>query len=116
MDTDARDLARQYYGRSNRCLQADLAALALNPRGLIYWTPRLVALAKPVQSNCPAQWANLQDTPATADGWYIHLLTGDMQWARCLAARTPQLRWLCFQRGLRNHRVHVLPWRRLLPH
>lgn len=116
METDARDMARRYYSRSNRCLQADMAALALNPRALIYWTPRLVALAKPVLSSCPADWPRLQDAPEGADGWYIHLLTGDLQWARRLAQHTPQLRWLCFQRGLRGRRPHILPWRRILPH
>ena len=116
MDTDARDRARRYYSRSTRSLQADLAALSLNPRGLIYWTPRLVVLAKPVQSNCPADWAQLAESPAGADGWYIHLMTGDVQWARHLADSTPPLRWLCFQRGLRSPRPHVLPWRRFLPH
>lgn len=116
MDTDARDTARLYYSRSNRSLQADLAALALNPRGIIYWSPRLVALAKPVLSSCPAAWTRLQDSPATADGWYIHLLTGDLRCARSLAVHTPPLRWLCYQRGLRSERAHVLPWRRILPH
>lgn len=116
METDAREQARRYYSRSSRCLQADLAALALNPRGLVYWTPRLVALAKPVHSSSPATWADLHHTPATADGWYVHLLVGDLQWARHLAAHTPPLRWLCYQRGLRNEHAHVLPWRLLLPH
>ena len=116
METDARDCARLYYSRSHRSLQADLAALALNPRGVICWTPQLVALAKPVLSSCPASWARLQENPAAADGWYIHLLAGDVHRARSMAAGLPRLRWLCFQRGLRSPRPHILPWRRLLLH
>lgn len=116
MDTDARNLARRYYSCSARNLQADIAELALNPRGLIYWTPQLVVLAKPVQCNYPKAWAQLAKSPATADGWYVHLLTGDITWARRLAGVTPPLKWLCFQRGLRSTKLHVLPWHRILPH
>ena len=93
-----------------------MAALAQNPRGVVYWTPRLVALAKPALHDRPADWAQLAQSPCTADGWYVYLLVGDLGWARELAADLPQLRWLCFQRGLRSPRPHVQLWRRLLPH
>lgn len=116
MVTDARATARRYYSYSNRCLAADMAALAQDPRSIIYWTPRLVALAKPVQSSCPEDWSRLTDTPVAADGWYVHLLVGDLTWARQLAKEAPPLRWLCFQRGLRNPEAHVLSWRRFLQH
>lgn len=116
MDTDARDVARRYYSLSHRCLEADMAALAQNSRAIIYWSPRLVALAKPVHSSCPEAWLRLSESPESADGWYVHLLAGDLAWARQLAAATPPLRWLCFHRGLRSPRAHVRLWRCLLPH
>lgn len=116
MDTDARDAARHYYSCSSRCLSADVAALAQNSRGLLIWSPRLVALAKPVLLSRPEEWGRLEHSPDAADAWYVHLLTGDMQSARRVAAETPPLRWLCFQRGARSPRVHVVLWRSFLSH
>lgn len=116
MDSDARERARRYYQASHRCLEEDIAALLRNPHGLVYWTPRLVALAKPVLHNQPADWEALEQSPVMADGWYVHLLTGDMRQARRVAESMTPLRWLCFQRGMRNARLHVRLWHRLLPH
>lgn len=114
MDADARQRALRYYSGSERCLEADLGALARNPGGIICWTPRLVALAKPVESGKPAEWMRLSETPSGADGWYIHLLVGSLDGAVKLANELPPLMWLCFQRGLRSSRPHVLPWHRIL--
>lgn len=114
METDARVAARRYYCASDRCLEADLTTLAQNPGGLIIYTPRLVVLAKPVLSHEPRSWELLAELPLAADGWYVHLLVGDVERARQQAAHVPPLRWLCFQRGLRNTRPHVLAWQRFL--
>lgn len=116
MDTDAREQARAYYSAGGRSLHADLAALAQNPQGLIYWTPQLVVLAKPVSSERPICCNGLAESPEHADGWYVHLLAGDLQWARRLARHLPPLGRLYFQRGVRSAKVHSLSWRRLLPH
>lgn len=114
MDIDARDTARRYYSESSRSLKADMAALAQAPGGVVVFTPRLVALLKPVESMSPERWEELHHTPAEADGWYVHLLAGDAAWARQLARTLPPLQWLCFRRGLRNLQPHVYPWQRIL--
>lgn len=116
MDTDARETARRYYSRSCRSCEADLAALLSNPAAFVCWAPRLVVLAKPVLLRRPAEWERLEHSPAAADAWYVHLLAGDVSRARRLACDLPPLRWLCFQRGSRNERLHAFRWRRILLH
>lgn len=115
METDARAIARRYYSASSRCLQADMSALAVNPDSVLLWSPRLVALMKPVRHDAPDTWeSDLAYSPQDADGWYVHLLVGDMDWARHLAGTLPPLSRLCFCRGCRNRRPHVWPWHRFL--
>lgn len=114
MDTDARSAARRYYSASSRSLPADMAALARVPGSVVIYTPRLVALLKPVLHHAPERWEHLHDTPEGADGWYVHLLVGDLRLARHIASSLPHLRWLCFRRGLRNPQPHLLPWHRIL--
>lgn len=114
MDNDARDAARSYYADSSRCLQADMAALAETPGGVVVFTPRLVALLRPVRADSPAIWEQLHASIADADAWYVHLLVGDLALARQLAHTLPPLPQLCFRRGLRDRRPHVLPWHRIL--
>lgn len=115
MNCDARDAAARYYDLARRDMAADLEALAAAPRGVVLYMPELVALLKPARRDCPERWELLDDAPADADAWYIHLLVGDLALARRLAAGLPPLPWGCFRRGLRNRCPHCLPWRRLLP-
>ncbi len=114
MNSDARILALRYYRGSGRNLQADIEALAANPHGVVIWLPRLVVLMKAADSMQPLQWGNLAESPAGADGWYVHLLVGDVSLARRLACEVPPHRWACFQRGLRSAAPHRLCWQRLL--
>ena len=111
MNTDARTRAWEYYQAAGRNMDADLAALAAHPQGVVLFMPQLVVLMKPVRSNDPERWQDMADAPDDADGWYIHLLVGDLKLAGRLAAALPPRRWLCFQRGLRSTAPHCLPWR-----
>ena len=112
METDARLIAIRYYSQSARNLQEDLHTLGNNPEAIIIYLPQLVVLMKPVHSQCPQQWDKLHDTPAGADAWYVHLLAGDLSLARRLAAQQKPRRWLCFQRGARHARPHIIRWER----
>ncbi|MBQ8480118.1 MAG: hypothetical protein IJ503_07010 [Akkermansia sp.] len=114
MSTDARIAALRYYRAFGRDCAADLAALAANPQGVVVWLPRLVVLMKAADSRDPAQWGNLAESPAGADGWYVHLLAGDVALARRLACEVPRRRWACFQRGRRSAAPHRLGWQRLI--
>lgn len=116
MDTDARETVRRYYKGSGRSLGADLAALASNAHGVAIFHSRLVALMKPVLHHRPGDWSALEQSPTEPDGWYVHLLAGDLDWARRLATQLEPLPWLCFQRGRRSPRPHLLRWRRILIH
>lgn len=113
MSTDARLVARRYYAAAGRDLAADLAALSSNPEGVVVFLPRLVVLMKPVASKCPDDWGRLEENPPCADGWYVHLLAGDLPLARRLAWLLPGLRWVCFQRGLRHAAPHCRSWPRI---
>ncbi len=115
MSTDARSRARSYYAGSGRSLEADMAALAANPQGVVVFHPRLVALMKPVAYAHSEHWLELSSSPPEADAWYIHLLSGDMAWARQLGADLPAYPWLCFQRGVRSATLHRWSWERLVP-
>lgn len=113
MNTDARAIALRYYHLAGRDPQADFCALARNPQGVFLFSPTLVVLMKPVHSDRPQEWEQLESSPATADGWYVHLLVGSLQQARALAPMLPELRRVCFLRGRRNARPHVWLWRRV---
>ncbi len=115
MSTDARSVARRYYTGSGRSLEADVAALATNPQGVVVFLPRLVALMKPVEHARPQDWLALAHSPQGADAWYVHLLVGDLAWARRLGRGLPAHRWLCFQRGARNATLHRWSWERFVP-
>lgn len=115
MSTDARILALRYYREAGRDCRADLAALAANPQGVVVWLPRLVVLMKAADSRHPEQWQELSESPPESDGWYIHLLTGELELARRLACNVPRRNWACFQRGRRSAAPHRLSWQRLLP-
>ena len=110
MTPDARVQAQQYYLAAGRDMDADLAALAAHPQGVVLLMPQLVALMKPVLSSEPHLWPELEHIFPVADAWYVHLLVGSLPLARSMAAPLPPLRWLCFQRGLRHERPHLLPW------
>jgi len=114
VNTDARDIARAYYAGSERCLQKDMAALTSHPGGVVVFLPQLVVLMKPVASSRPETWESLETRSAEEDGWYIHLLTGDLALARRLARLLPVRRWLCFHRGQRHSRPHIRCWERIL--
>lgn len=116
METDARLAAQRYYRGSGRRLQADVAALLRHPGGVVLYSPRLVALMKPVLHHQPERWEQLGEVCAEADGWYVHLLAGDMKWARELVTGLPLLPWLCFRRGLRSHRAHIISMPHYLTH
>lgn len=118
MSRDARQIAEQYYAASSRSLAEDLAALGTHSQGVVVYMPQLVVLMKPVARAHPEEWEQLAHEAAVADAWYVHLLAGDLSLARHMAAVLPLQRWLCFRRGLRHGREHVLPWRaaiKLLP-
>ena len=115
MSPDARRSASLYYAGSGRSLTADLAALAANPSGVIVWLPQLVALMKPVNHTCPERWQALAESPAGADAWFVHLLTGELSLARQMGVRLPRLPWLCFQRGARSATLHRWRWARFVP-
>jgi hypothetical protein len=110
MNTDARATALRYYRTAGRDPHADLRALARNPQGVFLFSPNLVVLMKPVQSHTPDRWQELNHCPPESDGWYIHLLVGNLQLAARLAAALPGKQWLCFHRGLRSPVPHRLPW------
>ena len=112
--TDARRIARRYYATHGRHLEEDMAALCANPQGAVVFSPRLVAMVKPVRVSVPGEWMDLAHSPTGADAWYLHLLCGDLRYAACLAADLPQLRWAVFQRGARNAACHRLSWGRVL--
>jgi hypothetical protein len=113
MNTDARLTALRYYRAAGRDLNADLAALSTNPQGVVVWLPHLVVLMKPADSRRPAEWGDLGDNPTGADGWYVHLLTGELALARRLLGLVPRRSWACFQRGRRSPVPHRLSWQRL---
>lgn len=73
MNPDARVQAQQYYRAANRDMEADLAALAAHPQGVVLLMPQLVVLMKPALSTEPRLWTELRHTPAGADAWYVHL-------------------------------------------
>lgn len=110
MTPDARVQAQQYYHAAGRDMEADLAALAAHPQGVVLLMPQLVALMKPVLSTQPHMWLQLEHHFPETDAWYVHLLVGDLALARRLAAALPPRHWLCFQRGQRHERPHRLPW------
>ena len=110
MNTDARTRAWEYYQAAGRNMDADLAALAEHPQGVVLFMPQLVVLMKPVCSRQVDQWTNLPLVFPQADAWYVHLLVGDLRMARRMATSLPPLRWLCFQRGRRSGAPHRLPW------
>ncbi len=112
MDTDARIIAIRYYGGSERRMGEDLAALSDNPEAVIIYMPQLVVLMKPADSKAPGEWERLRETPAGADAWYIHLLAGNLELARKLAQQQQARPWLCFLRGQRNARPHIMNWQR----
>ena len=114
MNTDARLLALRYYRHSGRKLPEDVEALSANPQGVVVWLPRLVVLMKAADSRQPERWQELAENPLLADGWYIHLLVGELPLARRLACEVPPRTWACFQRGLRSAAPHRLRWNRLL--
>lgn len=114
MTADARVQAWEYYRAAGRSMEADLAALAEHPQGVVLLMPQLVALMKPVLRRRPELWPELARVDAGADAWYIHLLVGDLALARRLATALPPRRWLCYQRGLRSNAPHCLPWHAFL--
>ncbi len=114
MNTDARVIAERYYRVGGRELSVDLAALSTNPQGVVIWLPRLVVLMKPVDSRQPGQWDKLSENPVGADGWYVHLLTGELALAGRLMGQVPRLDWACFQRGRRSSAPHRLSWSGLI--
>lgn len=114
MDTDARVAAQRYYSGSGRSLLADMTTLVQNPGGIVHYSSCLVALLRPVQSRMPSRWEQLSERPLSPNGWYVHLLVGDLRLARQIARHLPPLQWLCFRRGLRSPRPHIVPWSRIL--
>lgn len=114
MNTDAKTTARRYYTLAGRDLGADLCALCTNPHGVVVWTPQLVVLMKPANSQQPHTWAELAEKTAGADAWYVHLLVGNLALAMRLAHTVPAYPKLCFQRGLRSSAPHCCSWARIL--
>ena len=110
MNADARMQAMQYYEAAGRSIGADLDALVQHPQGVVLMMPQLVVLMKPVESNHPESWSELEQESPDADAWYVHLLVGNLALARRLAGALPPLRWLCFQRGQRSPLPHRIPW------
>ncbi|MBE6436300.1 MAG: hypothetical protein IJ993_00440 [Akkermansia sp.] len=114
MNTDAETTARYYYTLAGRDLGADLCSLSTNPHGVVVWSPQLVVLMKPAMSQHPHTWAELAESPAGADAWYVHLLVGNLALAMRLAHTVPVYPKLCFQRGLRGSAPHCCSWARIL--
>lgn len=114
MRPDAQEEARRYYRESGRVLEADVESLISNPHGVLVFTPELVVLMKPVLLKEELLWGALADDPPEADAWYVHLLVGNVDQARRMAAQLPPLEWLCFQRGRRNSLPHVYHWSNVL--
>lgn len=104
--------AKNYYALSDRSLPADLASLTESTHGVVVWTPRLVMLLKAVDHTAgPTLW--MEGEAPSPDAWYVHLLAGDFQLALEWSLELPLLPYFCFQRGLRDERVHILPRNRL---
>ena len=110
MTPNALESARQYYRINGRNLSDDVNAILSNPHGVLVMTPQMVAILKPVRRREELLWSLLSDDPDEADGWYIHLLVGQLAQARQFAWLLPPLEWCCFHRGRRNRRPHCLPW------
>lgn len=110
---DARQKAKHYYAFSVRSLEADLSELIASERGVFVYTPRLTVLMKAVDLADEESITNLRKHNRLINAWYVHFFGGDLSlgfnWARTL---TP-LPYLCFQRGVRSPKLHLLPWSRL---
>ena len=113
MSTDARSNALFYYSFAGRDVVADVCRLLQNPQGVFVFMPDLVVLMKPVDSHKPEDWGKLEESPETADAWYVHLLVGRLALARKLAWLLPAYRYLCFERGLRHSKQHRCRWARI---
>lgn len=114
MSTDARTEAISYYAQSARNLADDMKALHENPEGVVVWLPQLVVMMKPARRDSPEGWEDLSTTQPGADGWYVHLLTGEVALARELGLLLPELPWLLFQRGQRDEKIHCRSWCRVV--
>lgn len=110
---DARHHAIQYYDTSIRTLEADLSELIASARGVFVFTPQLTVLMKAIDLTDEESITNLRKHNRRINAWYVHFLSGDLslafEWARSL----PPLPYLCFQRGIRSPKLHLLPWSRL---
>lgn len=115
MSTDARVIARQYYATYGRNMCSDISALQANPQGVVLFTPFVVAMLKPIRTDEDLLWMDLAQSPPNPDGWYVHLLCGDLSLARLLAYRLRPLRWLIYQRGVRGTGWRRCLWKSLLP-
>jgi len=114
MNKDARYHSNKYYQRQGSSLEADFKAISKNPRGVIIWTRALVVIMKPDYLADKSRWHDLAYSPRDADAWYIHLLTGNIALARALIPMLDALPWFCFQRGLRNNKIHRFSWERII--
>ncbi len=112
MSKDARCRARLYYRRYGRDFSIDYHELLQNPRAVVTLLPQLVVLMKPVSTVRLEDCLELAASPPDADAWYVHLLVGDFDCARVLAAQLEPLPMLCFQRGGRNADFHICDWAR----
>ncbi len=110
MSYNAPELARLYYEQHGRDFSHDWVSLGRNPRAVLVWLPDLVVLMKPVHRHDDAPWSHLSSSPLDADAWYVHLLVGKLQLACQLGMGLEPLPYLCFQRGMRDDRVHVCRW------
>ncbi len=110
MSSNAPELAKRYYQHHGRDFSKDWDSLGRNPRAVLVWLPDLVVLMKPVHRHDVAPWFHLSSSPLDADAWYVHLLVGKLSLACQLGMGLEPLPYLCFQRGMRDERVHVCRW------
>lgn len=110
---DAQRKAILYYGDSARSLEADLAELIASERGVFVFTPRLTVLMKAVDLADEESIFNLRKHTNVINSWYVHYLGGDLSLAFNWAKTLTPLPYLCFQRGTRSPKLHLLQWSRL---
>lgn len=112
MNANAKKLADEYCTDCNVWINYVMADLNENPRGVIFSTPELFAILRPVCSHRPSTWEeNFSRDYRNADAWCVLLLAGDLKKALRLAMQMlSPLPYIVFFRGKRSSKPHIVRW------
>lgn len=115
MNENAKQLADEYCTDCNVWIDDVLTQLNRNPRGVIFSTPDLFAILRPVCSHRPSTWEeDFRRDYRTADAWCVLLLAGDLKKALRLAMQVlSPLPYIVFFRGKRSAKSHRIRWENL---